>query len=68
MARFQARTFRGERRKPLAMPLHGRVVDGDVLPVRIAKIAPVANQRSRENRAPRETDCGIIGSAELFGP
>ena len=28
----------------------------------------VANQRSRENRAPRETDCGIIGSAEPFGP
>src|SRR5262249_4784203 len=25
-------------------------------------------QRSRENRAPRETDCGIIGSAEPFGP
>src|SRR5580765_8050406 len=28
----------------------------------------VANQRSRENRAPREADCGIIGSAEPFGP
>src|SRR5262249_61221672 len=28
----------------------------------------VANQRSRENRAPRETDCGNIGSAEPFGP
>src|ERR1700730_554424 len=37
--RFQAQTFRGECRKPLAMPLHGQVVDGDVLPVRIAKIA-----------------------------
>ena len=28
----------------------------------------MANQRSRENRAPRETDCGTIGSAEFFGP
>ena len=28
----------------------------------------MANQRSRENRAPRETDCGTIGSAEPFGP
>src|SRR5262249_50521152 len=28
----------------------------------------VANQRSRENRVPRETDCGTIGSAESFGP
>jgi hypothetical protein len=41
-ARFQAQTFRGECRKPLAMPLHGQVVDGDVLPVRIAKIAPAS--------------------------
>ena len=30
--------------------------------------AAVVNQRSRENRAPRETDCGNIGSAEPFGP
>jgi hypothetical protein len=43
--RFQAQTFRGECRKPLAMPLHGQVVDGDVLPVRIAKIAPASIPR-----------------------
>ena len=30
--------------------------------------AAVVNQRSRENRTPRETDCGNIGSAEPFGP
>src|SRR5260370_27850877 len=28
----------------------------------------VANRSSPEIRAPRETDCGIIGSAEPFGP
>src|SRR5215475_2350730 len=34
---------------------------------RTARVA-VANQCNRENRAPHETDCGTIGSAELFGP
>ena len=28
----------------------------------------VANQSSPEIRAPRETDCGILGSAQPFGP
>jgi hypothetical protein len=36
---FQAQTFRGKRRKPVAIPDRGQVVDGNVLPVRITKIA-----------------------------
>ena len=40
----QAQTFRGERRKPLAIAFRGQVVDGDVLPVRIAKIAQAPAQ------------------------
>ena len=51
--RFQAQTFRGERRKPLAMPLRGQVVDGDVLPVRIAKLAQALEERVESVRLQR---------------
>jgi hypothetical protein len=36
---FQAQTFSGERRKPVAIPGRGQVVDGDILSVPMTKIA-----------------------------
>jgi hypothetical protein len=50
---FQAKTFRGKRRKPLAIALRGQVVDGDVLPVRIAKIAQALEERVESVRLQR---------------
>ena len=50
---FQAQTFRGERRKPLAIALRGKVVDGDVLPVHIAKIAQALEERVESGRLQR---------------
>ena len=65
---IQRREGRPIRRKPGSKSPLGKETGQILRGSATLQAVAAANPRSRENRASRETDCGIIGSAEPFGP